>query len=84
LNQHYNYCSLLTGDESTRKPTLAEMDVILTSLVSSKAMLVEEGALASRKDKGEKKVALAIEQTEIERVLGDIGGERWKSVLGAS
>ncbi len=73
LNQHYNYCMLLTGNESTRKPSPAEMELVLTSLVSSKAVLVEEGAIASRKDTGDKKVALAVEQTEVERCAGRYG-----------
>jgi len=71
-----------TGDESTRKPTLSELSLVLSSLVASKAMLVEEGLAASRKAEGDRKVVLLLEQTEVERVLSE-GGQVWKNILSA-
>jgi origin recognition complex subunit 1 len=49
--------------------------------VASRAMLVEEGAAVSRKPDGEKKVLLNLEQGEVERVLSEVGGQRWKNIL---
>ena len=44
-------------------------------------MLVEEGASAAKKPDEDRKVMLNIEQNEVERVLGEVGGEIWKKVL---
>ena len=54
---------------------------MLDSLVATRALLVEEGAAVARKAEGDRKVVLNLEQSEVERVLGDIGGKNWKSVL---
>jgi origin recognition complex subunit 1 len=56
--------------------------MVLESLVASRAMLLEDGLAASRKDFGERRVILNLEQTEVERVLGDVGGQTWKNLLG--
>jgi origin recognition complex subunit 1 len=44
-------------------------------------MLIEEGPAASRKASGDRKVLLNLEQGEVERVLSDCGGSRWKNAL---
>jgi len=73
----------LTGEnDPRRKPTNIELALILESLVASRAILVEEGATASRKAQGDRKVILNIEADEVERVLSDIGGTNWKNALG--
>jgi origin recognition complex subunit 1 len=54
---------------------------VLDSLVSSRAIVVEEGALVARKPEGERRLLLNIELSEVRRVLGDIGGQRWKNLL---
>lgn len=59
-----------------------ELSLVLDSLLASHAMLIEDGAIASKKAEGERKVILNIEQTEVERVLGELGGARWKNALG--
>lgn len=68
---------------STRAPTLGELTFVLDSLLASRAMLMEDGFTAARKLVGERKVILNLEQAEVERVLGDVGGPLWKSALGA-
>jgi origin recognition complex subunit 1 len=45
-------------------------------------MLIEDGATAARKDENERRVILNLEQAEVERVLGEVGGLRWKNALG--
>lgn len=75
---------LPVDDEPTRKPSWSELESVLESLVASRAMLLEDGAAASRKAPGERKVVLNLEQGEVERVLGDVGGQRWKNILTTS
>lgn len=84
-HQHVIYTSILTGDDDpTRKPTFAELNEVLDSLIASRAMLIEDGAAAQRKPAGERKVVLNLEQIEVERVLSEIGGQMWKNALGVS
>ena len=81
-HQHLTYINVLTSDEeSRRKPTPAELRMVLDSLVASRAVVLEDGPAIARKPEGERRLLLNIEQGEVERVLGDIGGPRWKNVL---
>jgi len=74
--------NILPGDdEPTRKPTQSELSFVLDSLLASRAILVEDGLAVSRKPEDEKKVVLNLEQGEVERILGEEGGHRWKNVL---
>lgn len=61
---------------------MVELRQVLASLLASHAVLIEDGAGVSRKPEGEKRMLLNIEQSEVERVLGDVGGQRWKNALG--
>ena len=45
-------------------------------------MLFEDSNGHSRKSENERHILLNIEQGEVERVLGDLGGQRWKNALG--
>lgn len=72
---------LTSESDPTRKPTARELNIVLESLIASRAMLIEDGIGASRKAEGERKVVLNLEQSEVERVLGEVGGSRWKNVL---
>lgn len=65
-----------------RKPTFGELNYVLDSLLASRAMLIEDGAVAQRKPEGERRVMLNLEQIEVERVLSELGGQRWKNALG--
>lgn len=67
--------------DPSRKPTPSELALVLDSLVASRAMLVEEGAATTRKPEGDRLVVLNLEQAEVERVLSEVGGQRWKNVL---
>ena len=57
---------------------------MLESLVASRAMILEDGVAASRKPEGDRRVILNLEQVEVERVLSEVGGDRWKNLLNAS
>jgi origin recognition complex subunit 1 len=81
--QHVIYSNILTGDDDpARRPTFEELNCVLDSLLASRAMLMEDGLVAQRKPEGERRVVLNLEQTEVERVLGEMGGQRWKNALG--
>jgi len=72
---------LTCDDEPSRRPTANELTMVLDSLSASRAVLVEDGVAISRKGDGERRVMLNIEQGEVERVLGDVGGPRWKNIF---
>jgi origin recognition complex subunit 1 len=55
--------------------------MVRDSLSASRALVVEEGAMASRKPEDERRVLLNIEQGEVERVLSDVGGNSWRNIL---
>ncbi|KAF9022267.1 P-loop containing nucleoside triphosphate hydrolase protein [Hymenopellis radicata] len=81
-HQHLTYMDVLRqADDPRRKPNDFELGVVLESLVASRAMLVEDGVAASRKAEEERKVMLNLDQSEVERVLGEVGGDVWKKVL---
>ena len=74
--------ALASEDESRRKPTPAELVMVLDSLEASRAVVVEYGAAVTRKHSNEKRVLLNIEQGDVEKVLSDVGGNAWRNVLG--
>ncbi|KAH7926066.1 P-loop containing nucleoside triphosphate hydrolase protein [Leucogyrophana mollusca] len=81
--QHNIYMDSLTGDDDpTRKPAPGELMFVLDSLLASRAILVEDGLAAARKSPNDRRVILNLEQVEVERVLSEVGGPRWKSALG--
>jgi origin recognition complex subunit 1 len=75
-----NYIGNLV-DKTTFKPSRAELALVLESLLASRAMLMEDGLAATRKSEGDKLVMLNLEQGDVERVLGEVGGTRWKNAL---
>lgn len=74
---------LPSDKDPTRRPTVTDLEMILESLAASRAMLIEDGVAASRKAEGDRKVILNLEQGEVERVLSDFGGIKWKNALNA-
>ncbi|KAG6902579.1 hypothetical protein C0995_014586 [Termitomyces sp. Mi166 len=81
-HQHLIYMNVLTSpSDPTRKPTPAELSLVLDSLVASRAMLIEDGPAVLRKPEGDRLVMLNLESSEVERVLGEVGGTNWKNVL---
>ncbi|KAH8092620.1 P-loop containing nucleoside triphosphate hydrolase protein [Cristinia sonorae] len=81
-HQHLVYVNILAGDEdSFRKPTSGELSLVLEALVASRAMLCEEGAVVLKKGEDERRVVLNLEHGEVERVLGEVGGVKWRNAL---
>lgn len=80
--QHLIYMAVFpSNDEPSRKPNLGELDMVLDSLSTTRALFVEEGVLVARKADEDRKIALGLEMGEVERVLGEVGGSRWKNAL---
>jgi len=73
---------LVQDDEPTEKPSLTQLRLVLNSLNASRAVIVEDGPSAARKAEEERKVMLNLEPPEVERVLSEVGGEKWKHALG--
>ncbi|KAL7278893.1 hypothetical protein ACG7TL_006724 [Trametes sanguinea] len=86
-HQHLVYLNLLSGstdDEDpapTRRPSADELLLVLDALLASHALIAEDGAAIARKAEGERRVALNLEYGEVERVLGEVGGPRWRNAL---
>ncbi|KAG1905407.1 P-loop containing nucleoside triphosphate hydrolase protein [Suillus fuscotomentosus] len=82
-NQHVVYVEALTSEgDPSRRPTPVELGLVLDSLVASRAMIIEDGVNAFRKPPRERRVILNLEQTEVERVLSEVGGRLWATALG--
>ncbi|KAJ7076450.1 P-loop containing nucleoside triphosphate hydrolase protein [Mycena belliarum] len=83
LHQHERYVKVLEDPTvpKLRMPTPNELAIVLDSLLGSRALLMEGGAAVQRKAEGERKVLLNLEQGEVERVLGDVGGDQWRNIL---
>ena len=79
------YIGVLAGDKDpARKPTPRELGCVLDSLLASRALLMEDGAMAAKKPSDDRKIVLNLEQAEVERVLSEVGGQRWKNALNVS
>lgn len=64
-----------------RKPTMVELSYVLDSLVASKAVIIEM-VVNPKKFPTSRKVMLNLEASEVERVLGEVGGMNWRNALG--
>ncbi|RPD52623.1 hypothetical protein L227DRAFT_589631 [Lentinus tigrinus ALCF2SS1-6] len=83
-HQHIVYVNLLANDaegDPSRRPSSDELVLVLNALLASHALICEDGAAVARKAEDERRVALNLEYVEIERVLGEIGGPRWRNAL---
>ena len=67
--------------DTLRRPTVTELGMVLESLAASRAVLYEEGPAIARKHEDERRVMLNLEHSEVERVLGEEGGTKWRSKL---
>jgi origin recognition complex subunit 1 len=50
-----------------------ELDGVLDALFTARVVLAET--------RGARRVVLNLEQAEVERVLGEVGGQQWRSML---
>lgn len=72
---------LADEDEATRRPSREELAMVLESLAASRAVLCEDGPQVARKHEDERRVVLNLEFSEVERVLGEVGGAKWRNAL---
>ena len=82
--QHFVHLNLLASDtdgDPSRRPSADELVLVLDALLASHALICEDGLAVARKAEGERRVALNLEYAEVERVLGEIGGPRWRNAL---
>ena len=80
--QHLLHINVLAEEEdTTRRPTPSELGTVLDSLTATRAVLCEDGHLVQRKPEEEKRIVLNLEYAEVERVLGEVGGSKWKNAL---
>lgn len=80
--QHLLHINVLAEEEdTTRRPTPGELGIVLDSLAASRAVLCEDGALLLRKSEDDKRIVMNLEHAEVERVLGEVGGTKWKNAL---
>ncbi|KAH9921247.1 P-loop containing nucleoside triphosphate hydrolase protein [Epithele typhae] len=68
-------------DDCSRRLGASEFWLVLDSLLASHAVICENGAVVARKAENERRVALNLEYAEVERVLGDVGGAKWRNAL---
>lgn len=80
--QHLLHINVLAEEvDTTRRPTPGELGIVLDSLAASRAVLCEDGPLLSRKSEDEKRIVMNLEHAEVERVLAEVGGTKWKNAL---
>ncbi|KAI0081042.1 P-loop containing nucleoside triphosphate hydrolase protein [Panus rudis PR-1116 ss-1] len=78
--QHIVYTNLL-AEHSPRRPTPGELWIVLESLLAARAMLCEDGPVIARKHEDDRRIVMNLESSEVERVLGEVGGMKWKNAL---
>ena len=66
--------------DTLRRPTTVELLTVLDRLAASRAFLYEEGVAVARKSEDDRRVMLNLEQSEVERVLGEAGA-KWRNLL---
>jgi origin recognition complex subunit 1 len=70
-HQHRLYAGIFADSV----PALRELEGVLDSLLAARVVLSEA--------RGARRIVLNLEQAEVERVLGEVGGQRWRNILAA-
>jgi origin recognition complex subunit 1 len=70
-HQHHLYAGVFA--DSTPLPR--ELEGVLDALLAARVVLSEA--------RGARRVVLNLEQAEVERVLGEVGGQQWRNMLAA-
>lgn len=79
--QHLLVTDQLGEDADTlRRPMAVELYTVLDSLAASRALFYKEGVMIARKSENERRVIMTLEQSEVERVLGEAGA-KWRNLL---
>ena len=67
--------TLYSGVFADSVPVQRELEGVLDALLAARVVLSEA--------RGARRVMLNLEQVEVERVLGEVGGQQWRSILAA-
>ena len=78
---HVAFLADAQSDGCATPPSREELALVLESLTAARAVLFEDGAQALRKHEDDRRVVLGLEFGEVERVLGEVGGVRWRNAL---
>lgn len=70
-------------DSIMTRPSVDHLRIVLRSLVSARAVLMENGVAADRKAFQDRLLLMNIENGEATRALCDVGGPKWVTLLGA-
>jgi origin recognition complex subunit 1 len=70
-HQHHLY----SGVFADSAPLPRELEGVLDALLAARVVLAET--------RGARRVVLNLEQAEVERVLGEVGGQQWRNMLAA-
>ena len=83
-HQHIVLLNLLatdTADDCSRRPEDSELLLVRDALLAAHALIAEDSLALTRRPDGDRRVALNLEYAEVERVLGEVGGPRWRNAL---
>lgn len=81
-HQHLLHVSVLAdAADGAHAPTREELGMVLESLAAARAVLCEDGPQVARRPEDDRRIVLNLEFSEVERVLGEVGGVRWRNVL---
>ena len=67
--------TLYSGVFADSVPVQRELEGVLDALLAARVVLSEA--------RGARRVMLNLEQVEVERVLGEVGGQQWRNILAA-
>ena len=70
-HQHHLYAGVFADSA----PSLRELEGVLDALLAARVVLAET--------RGARRIVLNLEQAEVERVLGEVGGQQWRNMLTA-
>ena len=70
-HQHHLYAGVFADSA----PLPRELEGVLDALLAARVVLAET--------RGARRVVLNLEQAEVERVLGEVGGQQWRNMLAA-
>jgi origin recognition complex subunit 1 len=70
-HQHHLY----SGVFADSAPLSRELEGVLDALLAARVVLAET--------RGTRRIVLNLEQAEVERVLGEVGGQQWRNMLAA-
>ena len=72
VSRQHHLCAGVFADSA---PLPRELEGVLDALLAARVLLSEV--------RGARRIVLNLEQAEVERILGEIGGQQWRNMLAA-